>query len=81
MNARKFRNWLKRNDPWIVDGDSSEIQEVLNGNVLAVGSALQWGDAPQGWNFWYNAGDGAKLSKRTRRFLSKLRDEAKRRGC
>lgn len=80
MNDRTFRNWLKRNNPHIAPGDSDELQHVLNGSTLSIGGALQWGDSPQGWIFWHDAAEGRKLSKRTRQFISKLRDEARRRG-
>lgn len=81
MNARKFRNWLKLNDPYITPGDSKEIQHVLNGDVAATSYAILWADSPQGWSFWREVRQGARMSKRTRQFLAKLRDEAKRRGC
>lgn len=82
MNNRKFRNWLKRdgwNATWAADAD--RIQDFLNGERDMILYSFEWVSMPQGGEFWNAIYDGAKISKRTRRFLAKLRDEARRRGC
>ena len=82
MNARKFKNWMRRNTNrhWF-DGDSDGIQRILNGDKSAIMGNLTWAYMPQGGKFWHEVYNGRKMSKRTRQFLAKLRDEAKRRGC
>lgn len=82
MNARKFKNWMRRNPNkhWF-GGDSDGIQRILNGDKGAIMGNLTWAYMPQGGTFWHEVYLGRKMSKRTRQFLAKLRDEAKRRGC
>lgn len=81
MNNRKFKNWLKRSGVSFNPSDSSYITEVLNGQRNSLMNAFMWLDSPQGDDFWCVKFQGGRLSKRTRSFLAKLRDEAKRRGC
>lgn len=81
MNARKFKKWMRRksNHHWF-DGDSDGIQRILNGDKRAIMDSITWVYMPQGGIFWHEVYSGRKMSKRTRQFLAKLRDEAKRRG-
>lgn len=91
MNNRKFKNWMKRSNyaNEFSPHDSVLIQKALNGDVSNLGGALTWIYSPQFRTFngrdepfWAARAKGkARLSKRTRSFLAKLRDEAKRRGC
>lgn len=91
MNSRKFKNWMRRVNYVDEFGpkDSTLIQQALNGDIKKLGGALSWVSSPQiEWDiagkghFWAARAEGKeRLSKRTRQFLAKLRDEAKRRGC
>lgn len=80
MNARKFRNWLKRSGHQFAHVDSDRLQYILN-EKKGHGAAFLWHETPQGSDFWFCKKAPLDLSKRTRQFLAKLRDEAKRRGC
>lgn len=79
MNNRKFKNWLKLN-PDIAYANSGSIQDALNGDGREVYRSFSWARSPQGHSFWDDKYCGGKMSKRSRRFLAKLRDEAKRQG-
>jgi hypothetical protein len=86
MNNRKFKAWLKRHKysaELFNPGDSDRIQKILNGESELVMQAITWVHMPQKhpyfWESLYRR--QRTMSKRTRLFLSKLRDEAKRRGC
>lgn len=81
MNARKFRNWIEEKNPLITRRTSATIQKVLDGDYGLLMESFCWSEMPQGVCFWQRRFRGAKLSKRTRQFLAKLREEAKRRGC
>lgn len=81
MNNRKFRNWLKRENYKFRSGDSRKIQKVLNGDTGLIIECLHWRSSPQGSFHWSFLNRRRGFSKRTRQFLAKLRDEARRRGC